>query len=338
MKAAIVHEFGKPLSIEEIPTPEPGEGQVLVRIEASGLCHTDIHAAHGDWPVKPKLPLIPGHEGVGIVEAIGPGANSGIQEGDRVAIPWLGYACGHCRHCNDGWETLCESQSNTGYFLHGAYAVYACAFSRHVVMVPDGFDPGAAAPLTCAGVTTYKAVKVSGVRPAQLCAVFGIGGLGHMALQYAKIQGATVVAVDLHDDKLATARELGADYVVNAREQDAVKAIKDLGGADAAIATAVSPKAFEQAYSSLARGGTLVFVGLPADNHVQLPIFETVLNGITIKGSIVGTHHDLEAVFRLHGLGRTRVLYETRPLEDVNEAFAEVEQASTNAPRVVLQP
>ena len=338
MKAAVVRDFAQPLSIEEVPTPQPGEGQVLVRIEASGLCHTDIHAAHGDWPVKPTLPLIPGHEGVGIVEALGPGANSGVEEGDRVAIPWLGYACGNCRHCNDGWETLCESQSNTGYFMDGAYAEYVAAFSRHVVKVPDGVDPGAAAPLTCAGVTTYKAVKVSEVRPAQLCAVFGIGGLGHMALQYAKIQGATVVAVDVHDDKLATAKELGADFVVNASEQDAAEEIKKLGGADAAIATAVSPKAFETAYRSLARGGTLVFVGLPADNFVKLPIFETVLNGITIKGSIVGTHHDLEDVFALHRLGRTRVLYETRSLDDVNEAFAEVEEARTSAPRVVLQP
>jgi alcohol dehydrogenase, propanol-preferring len=338
MKAAVVRDFTQPLSIEEVPTPEPTEGQVLVRIEASGLCHTDIHAAHGDWPVKPALPLIPGHEGVGIVEALGPGANGDIKEGDRVAIPWLGYACGHCRHCNQGWETLCESQSNTGYFMDGAYAEYASAFSRHVVKVPDGVDPGAAAPLTCAGVTTYKAVKVSGVRPAQLCAVFGIGGLGHMALQYAKIQGATVVAVDVHDDKLQTAKELGADFVVNAVEQDAAEEIKKLGGADAAIATAVSPKAFESAYRSLARGGTLVFVGLPADNFVQLPIFETVLNGITIKGSIVGTHHDLEDVFALHQLGRTRVLYETRSLDDVNDAFEEVEQARTKAPRVVLQP
>jgi alcohol dehydrogenase, propanol-preferring len=338
MKAAVVRDFTKPLSIEEVPTPEPKAGQVLVRIEASGLCHTDIHAAHGDWPVKPTLPLIPGHEGVGIVEALGPGANGDVREGDRVAIPWLGYACGHCRHCNDGWETLCETQSNTGYFMDGAYAEYATAFSRHVVKVPDAVDPGAAAPLTCAGVTTYKAVKVSAVRPARLCAVFGIGGLGHMALQYAKIQGATVVAVDVHDDKLATANELGADFVVNAIEQDAVEEIKKLGGADAAIATAVSPKAFEQAYRSLARGGTLVFVGLPADNYVQLPIFETVLNGITIKGSIVGTHHDLEDVFALHSLGRTRVLYETRPLDAVNEAFEDVEHARAKAPRVVLTP
>jgi alcohol dehydrogenase, propanol-preferring len=338
MKAAVVHEFGTPLRIEDVPMPEPADDQVLVRIESSGLCHTDIHAAHGDWPVKPNLPLIPGHEGVGIVEGLGDRVANGLREGDRVAIPWLGYACGHCRYCNAGWETLCEEQSNTGYFIAGAYAEYAAAYARHVVKVPDAVESDAAAPLTCAGVTTYKAVKISGARPAQLAAVFGIGGLGHMALQYAKIQGATVVAVDVHDDKLEVAKELGADFVVNAAEQDVAEEIKRLGGADAAIVTAVSPKAFESAYRSLARGGTLVFVGLPADNFVQLPIFETVLNGITIKGSIVGTNQDLQDVFRLHELGRTKVLYETRALDDVNEAFADVMEARTKEPRVVLRP
>jgi alcohol dehydrogenase, propanol-preferring len=338
MKAAVVHDFSKPLSIEEVPKPEPKEGQVLVRIETSGLCHTDIHAAHGDWPVKPNLPLIPGHEGVGIVEALGPGGQSEIKEGDRVAIPWLGYACGRCRYCDAGWSTLCETQSNTGYFMDGAYAQYAVGFARHVVKVPEGIDPYAAAPLACAGVTTYKAVKVSGVRPAQLCAVFGIGGLGHMAVQYAKIQGATVVAVDLHDDKLQMAKELGADYTFNATRHDPVEEIMQLGGADAVIALVPSPKAFEQAYGSLARGGTLVLVALPAANYVQLPIFETVLNGITIVGSIVGTHHDVEDAFKLHSLGRTRVLYETRKLEEVNEAFEDVEHERTKAPRVVLEP
>src|SRR6266516_3930558 len=156
MKAAVVHSFTSPLSLEDIPKPEPEPGKIVVRIEASGLCHTDIHAAHGDWPVKPNLPLIPGHEGVGIVEALGPGADDELKEGDRVAIPWLGFACGHCRYCNTGWETLCESQSNTGYFMDGAYAQYTAGFARHVVKVPEGVDPFEAAPLTCAGVTTYK--------------------------------------------------------------------------------------------------------------------------------------------------------------------------------------
>jgi len=330
MKAAVVRDFTRPLSIEDVPTPEPGAGEVLVRIETSGLCHTDIHAAHGDWPVKPTPPFIPGHEGVGIVEALGPGVTE-VALGDRVALPWLGVACGACDYCTTGWETLCEKQQNTGYSLDGGYAEYAKASAKYVAKVPDGVDPLDAAPLTCAGVTTYKAVKLSGARPASLVAVFGIGGLGHLAVQYAKIFGASVVAVDVVDEKLELARELGADHTVNALTHDPVTMIKDLGGADAAIAVAVAPKAFEQAYGSLRRGGKLVFVALPAENSVQLPIFETVLNGITVLGSIVGTRADLAEVFALHALGRTRVERQTRRLEEVNDCFEEVEKGQVRA-------
>jgi propanol-preferring alcohol dehydrogenase len=330
MRAAVVHNFTKPLQLEDVPKPKPGPGEVVVKIETSGLCHTDIHAAHGDWPVKPKLPLIPGHEGVGIVESLGTGVTE-VAVGDRVALPWLGFACGTCDYCTTGWETLCEKQLNTGYFLDGGYAEYAKASAKYVAKVPAGVDPLDAAPLTCAGVTTYKAVKLSGARPASLVAVFGIGGLGHLALQYAKIFGATVVAVDVVDEKLELARELGADYTVNALTEDPVQAIKDLGGADAAISVAVAPKAFQQAYGSLRRGGKLVFVALPADNDVTLPIFETVLNGITIIGSIVGTRADLAEVFRLHARGLTRVVRETRRLEQVNECFEQVEKGQVQA-------
>jgi alcohol dehydrogenase, propanol-preferring len=330
MKAAVVHDFHKPLLIEEVPTPEPGPGEVLVRIETSGLCHTDIHAAHGDWPVKPNPPFIPGHEGVGIVERLGEGVTE-VALGDRVALPWLGYACGACEYCTTGWETLCEKQRNTGYSIDGGYAEQAVASAKYVAKVPTGVDPLDAAPLTCAGVTTYKAVKVSGARPASLVAVFGIGGLGHLALQYAKIFGAAVVAVDVTEEKLRLARDLGAEYTVNALTQDPVQAIKELGGADAAIALAVAPKAFEQAFGSLRRGGTLVFVALPAENNVSIPIFETVLNGITIVGSIVGTRADLAEVFRLHAAGRTRVVRETRALEEVNDCFEQVEKGQVQA-------
>ena len=336
-KAAVVHEFKAPLRIEERPIPTPKEGQVLVHVEASGLCHTDIHAAHGDWPVKPTLPLVPGHEGVGRIEAIGPGVHGELQEGDRVAMPWLGYACGECRYCNDGRETLCERQLDTGYFMDGAYAEYANAFARHVVKVPDGVVSLEAAPLTCAGVTTYKAVKVSGARPSMLAAVFGVGGLGHLAIQYAAIAGGRVVAVDVIDEKLELARELGAEFTVNAKREDPVEAIQKLGGVDQAIALAVSPSAFEQAYGSLRRHGTLVFVALPADNEVKIPIFETVLRGITIVGSIVGTRKDLREVYELHAAGKTRVIRETRPLDEVNDAIADVE-AGRVAARVVLEP
>ena len=330
MRAAVVHEFGKPLTIEERPTPAPGPGQVVVRIETSGLCHTDIHAAHGDWPVKPTLPLVPGHEGVGIVEALGTGVRA-VSEGDRVAVPWLGWACGSCEFCASGWETLCLQQRNTGYSVDGGYADYVLAEAAYVARVPESVDPLDAAPLTCAGVTTYKAVKVSGTRSSDLVAVFGIGGLGHLAMQYAQIAGATVVAVDVVDAKLDLAKRLGASYTVNALNEDPMEAIQALGGADAAIVLAVAPRAFEQAYGSLRRNGRLVFVALPADNTIQLPIFETVLNGLTVTGSIVGTRVDLAETFELHADGRTTVVRETRKLEQVNDAFGEVENGSVDA-------
>jgi alcohol dehydrogenase, propanol-preferring len=336
MNAAVVHSFTGPLEIEQKPIPTAGAGEVVVRIEACGLCHTDIHAAHGDWPVKPTPPFTPGHEGVGIVTAVGPGVTE-VARGDRVALPWLGYACGTCEYCVSGRETLCLEQKNMGYSMDGGFAEYARAYSRYVVEVPAGVDPLDAAPLTCAGVTTYKAVKVAGTRSSDLVAVFGVGGLGHLAIQYAAIAGGRVVAVDLFDEKLDLAKELGAEFTVNAAREDPVAAIQALGGVDQAIALAVSPKAFEQAYASLKRGGTLVFVALPAENTVELPIFETVLNGITVVGSIVGTRVDLKEVFELHAAGRTRVILEERPLAQVNESIEDVERGRVPA-RIVFRP
>ena len=323
MKAAVVHQFDQPLRIEDIAVPQPGPGEILVKIETSGLCHTDIHAARGDWPVKPHLPFVPGHEGVGVVERLGPDV-SGLTLGDRVAIPWLGWACGACEYCASGWETLCTHQQNSGYSVDGGWAEYALASADYVGLVPDSIDPFVAAPLTCAGVTTYKAVKVSGARPSDLVAIYGVGGLGHLALQYALIAGAEVVAVDLIDEKLEMAQKLGAKHVINAADSDPVAAIQALGGADAAISLAASAKPLGQAYASLRRGGTLVQVGLPADNTMTLPIFETVLNGTKVVGSIVGTRLDLQEVFELHAAGRTEVVYEKRRLEQVNDAIGEV--------------
>ena len=198
MKAAVVRSFDRPLEIEDLPIPEPASGQVLVRVETCGLCHTDIHAARGEWPVKPSPPFIPGHEGVGVIERLGDGPMYGLEPGMRVALPWLGYACGVCRYCNSGRETLCLEQKNMGYALNGGFAEYAIGYARHVVRVPDGIDPADASPLTCAGVTTYKAVKDSGARSSSLVAVFGTGGLGHLAVQYARIAGASVIAVDIN--------------------------------------------------------------------------------------------------------------------------------------------
>lgn len=342
-RAAVVHDFGRPLTVEAVPMPALGDGQLRVKVEACGLCHTDIHAANGDWPIKPSPPFIPGHEGVGIVTELAIGEHAvgdrthKVAVGDRVAMPWLGYACGCCNYCVSGWETLCHEQEMMGYTIDGGFGEYATAYARYVVKVPEGIDPFDAAPLTCAGVTTYKAVKVAGTRSSDFVAVFGVGGLGHLAIQYAAIAGGRVVAVDVIDEKLELARELGAEFTINAKKEDPVEAIQRLGGVDQAIALAVSPRAFEQAYASLRRGGKLVFVALPADNEITLPIFETVLNGITIVGSIVGTRKDLREVFELHAAGKTRVIRETRPLDRVNEAIADVE-AGRVAARIVLEP
>jgi propanol-preferring alcohol dehydrogenase len=336
MRAAVVPGFGQPLVIEDRPVPEPGPGQVVVRMEASGLCHTDIHAANGDWPVTPTVPFIPGHEGVGIVTALGDGVTS-PQIGQRVAVPWLGYACGTCRYCLTGWETLCLSQRNTGYSVDGGYAEYFLAEAAFAAPVPDGIDPREAAPLTCAGVTTYKAIKVGNVRPGDLVAVSGVGGLGHLAVQYAKIFGGTVAAVDITDEKLALARELGADIVIDARADDPAAVLQSHGGADVAVGLAVDDKSFATAYAGLRRGGRLVLVALPAAGTLSIPVFDTVLNGTSVIGSIVGTRADLAEVFGLHAAGRTRVSYETRPLAEVNEGIAEVLHGKARA-RLVLVP
>jgi propanol-preferring alcohol dehydrogenase len=335
MRAARVTSFESPLEIVDLPLPVPGAGQVLVRIEASGLCHTDIHAARGDWPVKPSLPFTPGHEGVGLVEEVGPGvAEVGV--GDRVAIPWLGYACGTCEYCVSGRETLCESQINTGYGMDGGLAEYCIAFAHHVVRVPAGVSPLEAAPLTCAGVTTYKAVKVANVRPTERVAIFGIGGLGHLAQQYAQIFGGDTIAIDVTEEKLQLAKELGASHVVNAAQLDPVVAINELGGADVAIVLAASPQVLEQAHASLRRGGRLILVSLPKDNTMQLPIFQTVLGGLSVIGSIVGTRADLAEVFALHAAGRTQVRFETRPLDAINAAIDDV-LASRIEARIVIE-
>lgn len=330
MRAAVVQAFGQPLVLEDVPIPIPGPGQVVVRVEASGLCHTDIHAAHGDWPVKPMLPLIPGHEGVGVVVRVGANVTR-LCEGDRVAVPWLGWACGACEACASGWETLCPHAKYTGYTVHGAFAEYVLADALFAGRVPDAVDPLDAAPLTCAGVTTYKAVKVSGARSSDLVAIYGVGGLGHLAMQYAQIAGATVAAVDVADFKLDVAKQLGATYTFNASHEDPSRGIWALGGADAAIVLAASPSACEQAFASLHENGTLVLVALPRDNEMRLPIFETVLRGIKVVGSLVGTRVDLKETFELHADGRTRIVRETRTLDQVNESIGEIERGAVEA-------
>lgn len=335
MKAAIVNEFKKQLEIKEVEKPTLNYGEVLVKLEACGVCHTDLHAAHGDWPIKPKLPLIPGHEGVGIVEAVGDGVKS-LKIGDRVGIPWLYSACGECEYCLSGRETLCLKQENGGYSVDGGYAEYCKAPADYVARIPEGLDPVEVAPILCAGVTTYKALKVSEAKPGDWVAIYGIGGLGHLALQYAKVMGFNVIAVDIQDEKLQLAQELGADLTVNGLKEDPAAAIQaKVGGVQAAVSVAVTQKAFEQAYRSVKRGGTLVVVGLPHDD-LPIPIFNTVLNGVTVKGSIVGTRKDMQEALDFAARGKIRCQIETASLDDVNKVFERMINGKING-RVVLK-
>ena len=186
MRAAVVREFGKPLTIEEVAIPTPAADQILVKIQASGVCHTDLHAAEGDWPVKPNPPFIPGHEGVGYVAAVGRDVKH-VKEGDRVGVPWLHSACGYCTHCLGGWETLCTLQQNTGYSVNGGFADYALADPNYVGHLPDNLGFIEIAPVLCAGVTVYKGLKVTQAKPGDWVVISGVGGLGHMAVQYATV-------------------------------------------------------------------------------------------------------------------------------------------------------
>jgi propanol-preferring alcohol dehydrogenase len=334
MKAAVVTEFREPLQIQELDPPKPASGQVLVQVETCGVCHTDIHAAHGDWPVKPKMPLIPGHEGVGRVVDRGSDVEV-IDVGDRVALPWLGRACGRCRWCVGGEETYCQTPEYTGYTIDGSYAEYVMGYASHVVPVPDDVSSFDASPITCAGVTTYKALKVSAPTPEETVGVFGIGGLGHLGLQYAAAFGARTVAVDVEDDKLALAAELGADEVVDARG-DAATAIAGLGGLDVALVTVPAPSVLVTAHAALNPRGRLAMVALPADDILPLPVFSTVLRGVQVIGTLVGTRNDLKDCFELHRRGKTKVIAAERGLDEVNAVFDEVLSGRVPA-RVVLR-
>ncbi|WP_134685302.1 alcohol dehydrogenase AdhP [Brevibacillus migulae] len=334
MKAAVVKHFKAPLTIEQVEKPEVGPGEVLVHIHACGVCHTDLHAAHGDWPVKPKLPLIPGHEGVGVIEKVGPGVTH-LKAGDRVGIPWLYSACGHCEYCLSGWETLCPNQHNSGYSVDGGYAEYCKAAADYVVKIPENLDFVEAAPIFCAGVTTYKALKVTGAKPGEWVAIYGAGGLGHVAIQYAKAMGLHVAAVDTGEEKLALARELGADLTVDFRMEKADEAIQEkVGGVHAAVCTAVNKIAFQQAFHSVRRGGTCVAVGLPPED-MPVPIFDTVLKGIKVVGSIVGTRKDLIEALQFASEGKVKTIVQTKPLEEINEIFEQMEKGEING-RIVL--
>jgi propanol-preferring alcohol dehydrogenase len=335
MRAAVVEKFGEPLRIREVPVPSPGPGQALIQIIATGVCHTDLHAADGDWPVKPTPPFIPGHEGAGVVVKVGPGVTH-LEVGDRVGLAWLHSACGHCEFCLRGWETLCHEQKNSGYSVNGSFAEYAIAQADYLGRLPDQLSFIDAGPILCAGVTTYKGLKETEARPGEWVVISGVGGLGHVAIQYAKAMGLHVAAVDVGDDKLALASKLGADIAVNAKSQDPAAMIQqEIGGAHGVLVTAVSPIAFKQAVGMLRRHGTCVLIGLPPGDF-PVSIFDVVLNRYTLRGSIVGTREDLQEALAFAAEGKVKATIEQQPLESINDVFSRLKQGKVNG-RVVLK-
>src|SRR3984957_11451198 len=335
MHVAVVEHFGKPLVQQEWEIPSPGPGQILVKTEACGVCHTDLHAATGDWPLKPKLPFIPGHEAIGRVAAVGAGVTIG-KCGDRVCNPWLYSACGHCEYCLSAWETVCAKAEFGGYTKNGGFAEYMIGDPNYVAHIPKGLGAKQAAPLICAGITTYKGVKQTEARPGEWIVISGAGGLGHLGIQYAKAMGLQVCAVDIDDGKLAHATRLGADMVVNAKHGDPVEAVRKGtdGGAHGVLITAVSLSAFKQGVAMTRKRGTCVLVGLPPGD-VPLPLFDVVANCITVRGSFVGNREDMAEALAFAAQGKVKADIELQPLGAINDVFTRFQHGEVPS-RVVL--
>ncbi|WP_374654084.1 zinc-dependent alcohol dehydrogenase [Dongia sp.] len=323
MKAAIQRKAGTPLKIEKLPIPQAGPGEILIKVTACGVCHSDLHAVDGDWNPGPNLPLIPGHEVAGHVAAIGGGVK-GFRLGDAVGVPWMYSACGQCEFCQAGMETICKSGEASGYTKPGGYAEFMVADAKFVAKLPKSANLYEIAPILCAGVTTYRGLKRTRTRPGQWMTVFGIGGLGHIAVQYAVAMGMRVVAVDVDDVKLKLAKRLGAEMIVNAKKVDPVAEIQArIGGSHGAVVTAVAPQAFEQAIGVLRPAGTVAYIGLPGgkSDQIRASIAQITNWELTVTGSNVGTRLDLnEAVaFALNGLVKAKI--QKAKLTEINRIF-----------------
>lgn len=335
MKAGIVKQFGKTIDIENTDKPKPGKHQALVKLISTGVCHTDLHALEGDWPVKPSPPFIPGHEGVGEVVELGEDAVN-FQVGDIAGNAWLWSACGNCEYCRRGWETLCHDQINGGYSVDGSFGEYMLIDTRYAPKIPEGSDLYEVGPVLCAGVTVYKGLKMSEAKPGDWVVISGIGGLGHLAVQYGVAMGLRVIAVDIADDKLELAKKHGAEIVINAADTDPAAEVQEqVGGAHAVLVTAVHEQAFGQAIGMSRRGGTIVFNGLPPGKF-DVSVFDVVLNGLTVRGSIVGTRQDMIEALEFHAAGKIQPTYHRRPLEDLNDVFEEMRGGKIDG-RVVIE-
>jgi alcohol dehydrogenase, propanol-preferring len=338
MKAALLHEFKQPVVIEEVGRPQPGAEEVLIQVDACGVCHSDLHVADGDWPQFTKIvkkPLILGHEIAGRVVEKG-GAVKDLSVGDRAGVPWLHWSCGQCELCRAGYENLCAAQKITGVTVDGGFAEYVKAPASHAEKIPHGLSSVEAAPLFCAGVTVYRALKQEQISPSERLAVFGVGGLGRVAVQIGVNLGAEVTAVDISEEKLLLAKSLGASATLNASAPDTIKAIRRRGGAHVALVTSASRAAYDLAFNSLRPTGTLLAVGLPAENVCFSPIMMAAKE-VRIRASAVGTRQDLREVLAMAAAGKVRCQVTTRPLDDANKALDELRRGQV-AGRIVLIP
>ncbi|HCM62004.1 MAG TPA: alcohol dehydrogenase AdhP [Morganella sp. (in: Bacteria)] len=332
MKAAVVAK-NKTVEIKEKTLRPLKYGEALLKMECCGVCHTDLHVKNADFGDVSGVVL--GHEGIGVVTEIGEGVTS-LKVGDRASVAWFFRGCGHCEYCNSGKETFCREVKNAGYTVDGAMAEECIVTADYSVKVPDGLESAAASSITCAGVTTYKAIKVSGIKPGQWLAIYGLGGLGNLALQYAKnVFNAKVVAIDVNDKQLELAKKMGADLVLNPKTDNVDDIIqKDLGGVHAAVVTAVAKSAFNSAIASVRAAGRVVAVGLPVET-MDLSIPRLVLDGIEVVGSLVGTREDLKEAFRFGAEGKVVPKVTLRPLEDINTIFEEMAQGKFTGRMVI---
>jgi len=336
MKAAVLHVFKEPLSLEEVPRPEVGADEVLIKVQVCGVCHSDLHVADGDWTQFAgivKKPLILGHEIVGRMVERGAGVKS-VQVGERVGVPWVQWTCGECEFCRDGNENLCVKQRITGVMVDGGYAEYAKAPASHVVKIPETLASEQAAPLLCAGVTVHRALKQAKICAGQRLAVFGVGGLGHLAVQIGRAAGAEVTAIDVSEDKLALARSLGAAQTLNAATGNVVKEVRRSGGVHVALVTSAAKSAYDLAFYCVRPTGTLLVVGLPA-GEISFPAIMMAAGEIQIKASAVGTRDDLREVLAMGAAGKVHCQVATRPLAEVQEVLEQLSRGEVSG-RVVL--
>ena len=338
MKAAILREFKSPLSFEEVAPPKPDAHEVLLEVEACGVCHSDLHVADGDWPqIVPitKRPLILGHEIVGRVVEKGQAVES-LQVGDRVGVPWVHWTCGECELCREGHENLCANQKITGVTVDGGYAEFVKAPASHALKIPEGLSSAAAAPLFCAGVTVYRALQHAKIKPGQQVAIFGVGGLGHLAVQVARELGAIVTAIDVSDEKLAHAKNVGASVTLNIASANVVKELRRTGGVHVALVTSAARAAYDAALPCVRPTGMLLVVGLPSESLCFPPILMAATE-VRIQASSVGTRQDLRKVLEMAAAGKLHCQVTARPLAQANDVLGELRSGSV-AGRVVLTP